>query len=137
LSDRELITTFHTHKAEFVLLREMAAADMPNSAYLKASEDNPKLSQDRNRKYKDLMSQINPSLIIGMDYDTTTRFLFAGGGLSAIGPGWLKGIEYIPADPERKGKIEPTLDGADKLPADVYLRQIEPHWFVVYQRIDD
>jgi hypothetical protein len=59
------------------------------------------------------------------------------GGLSAISSGWLKGIEYVPGSFEKKGVILQNLDGANTLSAGVYLRQIEPNWFIVYQRTDD
>jgi hypothetical protein len=135
-TDEALISLFHEHKAQFALLREMAAADMPNSAYVSSFDDDDKLTSDQRQKYKNLMSQIAAKFVMTMDYDTTSRFIFAHGGVSAVGPGWLKGIEYIPGDGERQGKLVQNLDGAAKLPADVYLRPIEPHWFLVYQRTD-
>jgi hypothetical protein len=73
---------------------------------------------------------------MGVDYDGTVRFIYAGGGLSAIGPGWGKGIEFVPDDYRRKGSIAQNLDEARKLPPNVYLREIEPHWFIFYQRDD-
>jgi hypothetical protein len=30
-----------------------------------------------------------------------------------------------------------NLDNAERLPAGVYLRRIEPKWFIIYQRTDD
>jgi hypothetical protein len=53
---------------------------------------------------------------------------------TAIGPGWVKGIEYVPGGYSREGVLSADLDGARKLPARVYIRQIEPNWFVFYQR---
>jgi hypothetical protein len=73
---------------------------------------------------------------MGIDYDNVVRFIFAGGGLSAIGPGWVKGIEYVAVDCKRVWDIVHNLDKARLLPAGVYLRPIERKWFIFYQRDD-
>lgn len=102
--------------------------------YFSASEWDAKIQGARRNEYKKLLSEIKPGLIVTADHDGTTRFIFAGGGLSAMGPGWLKGIEYIPGDYKKEGVLLPSLDKVDSFPEDVYLRKIEPHWFLVYQR---
>jgi hypothetical protein len=66
------------------------------------------------------------------------RFHFAGGSLSAIGPGWFKGIEYLPGDlSEREGVVSPELNHPASLATgEVYLRMIDAHWFIFFQNID-
>jgi hypothetical protein len=66
---------------------------------------------------------------VTVDYDHTVRFLFVIGQISAIGPDWMKGIEYVPGGYESKGDLVQTLDNARTLPTGVYLRKIEPDWF--------
>lgn len=61
---------------------------------------------------------------------------FAGGGLLAIGPGWNKGVTYIPGDPKRAGEVVRSTDGANRLPEGVYIRPIRDGWYVFYQRDD-
>jgi hypothetical protein len=81
------------------------------------------------------MSQIQPGSAAISD-DGVMRFTFASTRIGlAIEPGWYKGIEYIPPNMELKeGNLSTDLGGAPKLPADVYLRKIQPGWFLFYQR---
>lgn len=131
--DQDLIAIFHAHRQTFEELQAMAGEDAQRGWYLGASDPST-LDQSRQNEYKKLISQIRPGLEVAMNGSTgVVRFIFAGQG-SAIGPGWAKGIEYVPGDHTREGILSADLDGARKLPANVYIRQIEPKWFVFYQR---
>ena len=132
--DQELFTLFHDHRMAFERLRQMANEEQ--KAWF-ISVSHLELDKVRKQEYKRLLSEIYPGLIVGKGIDTGVRFTFAWGGLSAISPGWLKGIDYIPGDYRKEGVIEQNLDEARKWAPGVYLRQIEPHWFIVYQRDDD
>jgi len=79
------------------------------------------------------IAAVPPILTVG-GHDGVTRFAFAEGGLLAVSSGWAKGIEYVTGDYEKEGDIKQNLDDARRLPPGVYLRQIEPHWFIFYQR---
>lgn len=130
-TDRALIAVFQEHRAAFDKLREMAAED--SVPYLSASHLSSKLSDARKQRYKDILSEIHPDLIVTVG-PKAVRFIFATGGLSAISPGWLKGIEYVSGDPAREGIPCTDLDNPRSLPqGGVYLRQIEPKWFLVFQ----
>jgi len=83
-------------------------------------------------EYKSLL-KIWPGLLVGADYDGSVRFIFAGTGV-AIGPDWAKGIEFIPDTARAIGTQRDALDDAAKLPADLYLRKLEPQWFLFFQR---
>lgn len=132
--DRKLITFFQDHRAAFEKLRQMAAED--SAGYLSESHLDARLGDKRNQEYKSLLSEIRPCRSMGGDYQTT-RFIFAGGGLLAIGPGWAKGIEYVPESTDRVGPVLENLDQPASLPmGGVYLRQIEPKWFVFFQKTD-
>lgn len=133
--DRELIKVFQDHRAAFEQLRQMATED--SVGYLTESDLDTRLSDTRRQKYKSLLSEIRPSLTVTADKGLV-RFIFAsGGGLLAIGPGWLKGIEYAPGSTAREGGILENLDQPASLAwGDVYLRQIEPNWFIIVQKID-
>lgn len=135
--DRNLIAFFHDHRVAFDKLRDMAAADRQEVSYISESDIEGKISDARKQEYRSLLSKIYPCLKVVVDYDTSMRFVFAEGGLSAISSGWLKGIEYVPDDHQRKGKIVQDLDEANSLPPGVYLREIESNWLVVYQRTSD
>jgi hypothetical protein len=52
----------------------------------------------------------------------------------AISSGWAKGIEFIPDMGKVIGTQRDTLDDSAKLPGDVYLRKLEPQWFLFFQR---
>jgi hypothetical protein len=132
-TDQELISTFQTHRQVFEELQQMASDDAQRGWYLGAS-DPSKLDQSRQNEYKKLISGIRPGPDVAMNGSTgVVRFIFAGKG-SAIGPGWAKGIEYVPGDYKSEGVPLANLDNASNLPARVYIRQLEPRWFVFYQR---
>lgn len=137
-SDKKLFTLFRDHRAAFEKLRQMATEDLQQkkASYYNAASSYGKLDEKRKQEYKHLLSEIH-GRTVAADYDGSAGIVFAGGGLSAIGPGWMKGIEYFPGDNRRKGDIVQNLDEANKLPPGVYLRQIEQNWFIVYQRTDD
>ena len=131
--DQELIAIFHAHRQAFEKLQGMTGEDAQRGWYLGAS-DFSKLALERQQGYQRLISEIRPGLEVAINgQDDVVRFIFALEG-TAIGPGWVKGIEYVPGDYSREGVLSADLDGARKLPANVYLRQIEPKWFVFYQR---
>jgi hypothetical protein len=132
-TDQELTATFHAHRQAFEQLEEMAAEDARRGWYLGAS-DPSKLGQSRRDEYQNLISQIRPELQVAMNGTTgVTRFIFAGEGV-VIGPGWGKGIEYVPGDYSREGVLLPDLNKAARLPARVYIREIEPRWLIFFQR---
>jgi hypothetical protein len=135
--DQKLVSLFYEHRTAFEKLREMATEDLNQTSFISESAVKGKISETRKLEYKKLISGIFPSMILAADYDASVRFVFADGGLSAISPGWVKGIEYVPGDIRRKGGLVQSLDMANNLPAGVYLRLIESNWFIVYQRTDD
>jgi len=132
--DRELFTVFQDHRAAFEQLRQMATED--SVSYFSESHLDTRLSDTRRQKYKSLLSEIRHGLTVTTNKQSV-RFIFASGGLFAIGPGWLKGIEYLPGSADREGAIAENLDHLASLATGgVYLRQIEPNWFVIVQKTD-
>jgi hypothetical protein len=132
--DRELITAFQDHRAAFEKLRHMAAED--SAGYLSESHLDARIGDKRREEYKSLLTEIRPCRSVGGDYQTT-RFIFAGGGLLAIGPGWAKGIEYVLGSTDHVGPVLENLDQPASLAmGGVYLRKIEPNWFVFVQKTD-
>jgi hypothetical protein len=104
-------------------LQEMATEDRRRGWFLGGS-DSAKLDQPRRDQYKNLIAQIRPGLQVVMTGPSGgVRFIFAGEG-SAIGPDWVKGIEYAPGDYSGEGVLLPDLDKASSLPAHVYIREI-------------
>jgi hypothetical protein len=64
--------------------------------------------------------------------------VFASGGVGlAIGPGWSKGLTYFPRGSQPLGTVIASTDGANSLPANIYLRPIQDGWFVFYERDED
>jgi hypothetical protein len=58
----------------------------------------------RREQYLQLFSQIPHGATVGVNgLSGSVRFIFAEGGLLAIGPGWAKGIEFLPSQPTRWG----------------------------------
>lgn len=181
--DQKLIAIFHAHREAFEKIQQMATEDAQygwyfdsffegaelDEKYRQEYEKDPryawyfkspyfeggKLKEARRKEYQDLISEISPSLTIGTDYDSSMGFTFASGGILAIGPGWSKGIAYVPKSWETNGAVYgiweengtnyqqwhgivlTNLDNAQSLPANGYMREIEPNWFLFYQRDDD
>lgn len=105
-------------------------------SYFSESHSDTRLSDTRRQKYKSLLSETRDGLTVTTN-NQSVRFIFASGGLFAIGPGWLKGIEYLPGSADREGAIMENLDQLTSLATRrVYLRQIEPNWFVIVQKTD-
>jgi len=130
--DQELISTFHAHRQALEQLQEMVTQDARRGWYLGGSDPH-KPDQPRRDEYKNLISQIRPGLQVAFTGPTgVVRFIFASEG-TAIGPDWVKGIEYVPGD-SWDGVLLPDLDKAASLPAHVYIREIEPRWLIFYQR---
>lgn len=131
--DRDLISLFQAHRATFERLRQMAAEDSGVVSHFAESRLDVRLSEARRQEYKRLLPKVGSGLVITTSH-SAVRFRLASGGLLAIGPGWLKGIEYVTSSVDREGTVVDDLDHPAALAAGgVYLRQIEPHWFVVFQ----
>ena len=132
--DQYLISLFHDHRTAFDRLSQIVNKDIAHGHGI----------DKQSPEYKDLLSELHPIPMISPDptiipggYGGKVIFIFASGGLSAISSGWSKGIIYIPGSYERSGIIMQNLDAANKLPAQSYLRRIEPNWFIFYRSSDD
>jgi len=138
-SDDRLVALFRAHRAEFDALREMALEDWRTSTYIRSSTlERSGLDKSRRDSYRRLLSTIDSgNLIITVDHQSNSvRFISATGGIAAFGPGWLKGIEYFPEKSDREGLITENLDSPSRLTAGVYLKPIEPMWFILFQKTD-
>jgi hypothetical protein len=134
--DHELLKIFQDHRVAFERLRNMAIEDSPKDWYFSESHLDDQINEKRKQEYIVLFSEIHPGLVVTAS-NGSVRFIFESGGLSAISPGWLKGIEYLSGGTEREGLVVQDLDQPTSLPAgSVYLRQIEPSWFLVFQNTD-
>lgn len=131
-SDDKLIRIFQTHRDEFVRLRQMATEDMHEASFFSESNISNRLSPSRRKEYKSLL-KFSQGLQVGVNYDGSVRFIFASTG-QTISSGWVKGIQFIPDAAKLIGTRMDTLYLSAKLPAGVYLREIEPRWFLFYQR---
>jgi hypothetical protein len=114
----------------------MATEDTSRDSEFSGGHINASIAQARRNEYLKLFSDIGSGVDVRADYNGIVRFIYAGGGLSAISGGWLKGIEYVPVGIKYGAKVLPDLDKSSALPDGVYLRPIEPGWYVVYQKTD-
>jgi hypothetical protein len=133
--DQNLITLFTAKHDVFEKLRKMADEDWGKQATFSVSDSSSKLAESRQQEYHDLLLQIGSGVIERRDYNGTITFNLAGEGV-AIGPTWGKGIMYIPGSSEKEGIVVQNLDDVSKLAPGVYLRPIEPNWFIFYQQTD-
>ena len=131
--DQKLLEIFQDHRGDFEKLRTMVIEDLPNEQYFRTSNlEKSKLNPSRKQEYRQLLNAIWPDLIVRTD-GTSVDFIFAGGGLSALGAEWSKGITYAP-DGDKAAIFLSNLNGIRKLTAGDYLRPIESNWFLFYQR---
>jgi hypothetical protein len=127
-SDRELINIFHSYPLAFERLR------MIKTATLRAAAESGRSNARNNGEENRLIGQVPHLLGVGGDYSGTIRFVFAMSENMAVGPGWVKGIEYVQGSSQGVGELKSSLDDVRGFQPGVYLREIEPHWFVIYQR---
>jgi hypothetical protein len=110
----------------------MATEDMHKRSYFSESELGGIEPESRRAEYESLL-RLKKGLRVTVDYDGSVRFIFATAGPSPIGPGWLKGIQFVPTGTKLKGALVKTLDTQQALPAGVYLVLVELEWFLLYQ----
>jgi len=133
-SDGKVISIFQAHRGELERLRQMATEDMHETSFFSEANISNALPASRRNEYKSLL-KLSPGLQVGANYDGSVRFIFASTG-QAIGPGWAKGIEFIPDTGKVIGTQRDTLNDSGQLPAGVYLRKLESRWFLFFQRDD-
>lgn len=129
--DKNLITIFQGHQPMFSKLRKMIGED--RVSYVTEQYIDPNLTRVRWKKYKTLMEEISPHLV--MTYGSeSTRFIFSKNEFSSIGPEWVKGIEYE-NNPKSGEIVKGTLDDPGALSyGEVYLRKIQRNWYVFFQK---
>lgn len=133
-SDDKMISIFQAHRGELERLRQMATEDMHETSFFSETNISNGLPVSRRNEYKSLL-KLSPGLQVGANYDGSVRFIFSSTG-QAIGPGWAKGIEFIPDTGKVIGTQRDMLDDSGQLPAGVYLRKLESRWFLFFQRDD-
>lgn len=111
----------------------MATEDMHQISFFSEATISNVQVKARRSEYMRLL-RLSPNLEVGTDYNGAVRFIFAGSETMAIGPGWAKGIEFIPDGIQKTGSPTTTLDHCSGLSGGVHLREIEPRWFIFYQR---
>ena len=134
-SDESVIDLFHAHRTEFERLRQMVTEDMHGKSLFSESNLENISPEVRRDEYKSLL-KISSGLFVAINYDKSVRFILARGGLMAIGPGWVKGLQFLPDGAKLLGTRVESLDGSRRLSAGAYFREIEPNWFILYQRDD-
>jgi len=130
--DHDLVALVSSHRAVFERLRRMVTEDMHKRSYFSESELGGIEPESRRAEYESLL-RLKKGLRVTVNYDGSVRFIFATFGHSAIGPGWLKGIQFVPTGTKPKGVLVKTLDSPQNLSAGVYLVEVEPEWFLLYQ----
>lgn len=137
--DQRLIDIFNNHQDTFEKLRLiMINNSIDNTKYGNIITHKP-INESLNLEIKSLLSEINSGVHIMKQYQTNeVYFVFASGGILAIGEEWQKGIVYLPEDSLPNDKeILQNLDNARNFAHFMfYLRTIKPHWFVYYQSTD-
>jgi hypothetical protein len=141
--DAELREIFRSHRDAFEKLAAMGIEDTGIVSLLSPEMLNERpltdgretLSPKRRSEYTRLLANIKPDLVMGIDVYRITFSYSRGGSALSIGPGWMKGIAYLPQGHERVGMLVTNLD---KPPGqnDVYIVPIESKWYIIYVQFD-
>jgi hypothetical protein len=133
----QLSSQFQAHRVAFERLREMTQEDSSKGPFFSASHLD-QVSPARQEQYLQLFRELPHGINIGVDaFSGSVRFIVAVGGTLTIGPEWVKGIEYLPSEPARWGQLSEQLDDPASLPwGNVYLKQVDPHWYLFVQKTD-
>lgn len=134
--DRTLIAVFHAHRSTFERLRQMAVEDMQIQAIFSESALSDNLSEAKRQEYKSRLAEIDSHVTLTVDFDGTVRFIFQVRGDSAVGPGSLKGVEFLPKTARPGGPLRRDLDLADKWGDGIFLRPLAGRWFIFFQRTE-
>jgi hypothetical protein len=135
-SDDRLIAEFAAHRPLFEAVRERAAHDPELESCGAGLWGLGAWCTGRDQAaYRSFFAKTGSNRL-SPDYDGRIAIGFAGDGLLAIGPGWSKGIMFVPGDPNRAGQLVHSTGGANHLPEGVYIRPIRDRWYVFYQRDD-
>ena len=141
--DAELVASFQSHHDAFERLAVMGMEDTGTVSLLSPEMLNEQsltggrqaLSPERRSEYVRLLTNIRPDLVMGIDFYRITFCYSSGGSALSIGPGWMKGIAYLPRGYERVGRVVPNLDHSPKVDG-VDLVPIESEWYVIYVQSD-
>ena len=136
--DRDLVALFSNHKAIFQRIVTMAQEDREPGWRPDVSSAQKPLPADRVKSYKNLIPELGSGVVVTWDHKSDgVNFVFVtGGALLAVGAEWWKGIAYIPNRQDEDGTLIQRLDGAKRLEAGRYLRQIDENWFLFYERTE-
>lgn len=126
-TDYDLISTVRSHRISFEKILAMMCEDQGGTVVM---YDNlpPGISQERKQQYRDLLLEMRPCVSAALVFGNGWARFCANGG---------KGVEYIPEGRSRSLQLQDTLDRVDDLPPGVYYREIDPDWYVFYQKNDD
>jgi hypothetical protein len=132
--DSRLIGLFYSRHQIFYNLQHLAEEDARRKMFYSEQCLTNNFGKLRCNKYNQLIGEIDGGhASLSVDYDGSLSFSLAGSG-SQLSPGWSKGIIYLPGDPTHEGVLLKSLDGAERLPPNIYLREVERHWYLIYQR---
>jgi hypothetical protein len=133
--DEVLMNSFRSHRTAFERLREMVIEDEGTQPIFTENNISGSLPLARQQEYKSLLSSITSDLMVTVNYDGTVRFIFVVHGAS-IGTESMKGIEYLPESARPGASFVHDLNNPKRYADGVYLRAIEPRWFVLFQKTD-
>jgi hypothetical protein len=129
-SDDRLREKFVSHKAVFEKIHEMAIAD--SVYYLEIGHKNKGMDGVRQLEYFRLLKEIGGPTI--RSDGSVSKYIYASGGLSAIGPGWQKGIKYRL---EGCGVEIENLGAPKELEGDMsYCRKIDREWYILFEKFN-
>jgi hypothetical protein len=134
--DASLIEVFHSHRAAFDEVRQLAPHGAGSSRLAKAGGLLDAAGASNDPRLRQLQEEIGRHTTVYSADDGMVKFTMARGGVLAVGPGWSKGIEFFPGDPKRAGSELADLDKAPSMPADIYVRRLGDGWFLFYQKAE-
>jgi len=123
-TDEYLITLLNSEREQFESLRHQYVLSSNQSG----------TTRGHGLELQNIHPAIPSLLTVGGDENGLIRFVFAEGNILAVGAGWAKGLEYVPADNVEGAIPKESLNQAYRLPPGLYTRRIDSHWFIFYQK---
>ena len=134
--DEKLLASFRSHRESFEQLRKLVTEDAKYDGYFSSSHLDSRIDEGRRAQYKELLDSVSDHLSVIVNQDGSIKFNVSEGGILSVGPGWSKGMEYIPGDVRKSGTLVSSLNRASSMGEGIYLKRIDDRWFLFYERAE-
>ena len=133
--EARLRQVFNTKREVFEQVRRMTLADQAHYFGVNSNGSGSfGLPVERLHAYQMLLDSMGRGVALWPGEAGKAKFAFEGASLSAIAPHWANGIECIPGDPAREGRVIKRLGEIDlKAEGEIYLLPLGDGWYIFHE----